>query len=229
MQDLKQVFRQLQAEEAKPSASLPAYPVPQLKINHDKAVWVLGEEQELGNQVSVFVVKTYAQTTVFNADGRLVLKSQIFTPRERSKALVLYSLGGQFTNTLLTEALKNINKDEFSVINAWILPVIITNTEPQKAVWEAKRSALKSLINFMREEAINSLTSYEITLKLVKQKSGVKIWAEPKVMSVKSVDHISEDILKLAYEYLTEFEQYKFKYNTTVFMSQNADDIPVEL
>ena len=192
---------------------------------------MLGEEQELGNQVSAFIVKTYSQTTIFNADGKLVLKSQIYAPRERNKALVLYSLGGQFTNTLLTEALKNINEDEFSVINAWILPVVITNTqELQKAVWEAKRSALKSLINFMKEEAISGLTGYELTIKLIKQRNGVKIWAEPKVVGVKSVDHISEDILKLAYEYLTEFEQFRIRYNSAVFRSQSADaDIPIEL
>jgi hypothetical protein len=223
MQDLKQAWKQLQQEEAKPSVSLPTYPAPQLKINHDKAIWTLGEEQELGNQVSVFIVKTYAQTTIFNSNGNLVLKSQIFAPRERNKALVLYSLGGQFTNTLLVEALKNINEDEFSVINAWILPVIITSTkEPQKAVWEAKRSALKSLINFMKEEGISGLTGYELTIKLVKQKNGVKIWAEPKVVGVKHVDNVPDDVLKIAYDYLTEFEQFRVKYNSAVF--RNASD-----
>ncbi len=226
MQDLKQAWKQLQQEEARPTTSLPTYPAPQLRINHDKALWVLGEVegQELGNQVSVFIVKTYAQTTIFNSNGNLVLKSQIFTPKERTKALVLYSLGGQFTNTLLTEALKNINEDEFSVINSWILPVVITSTkEPQKAVWEAKRSALKSLINFMKEEGISSLTGYELVIKLVKQKNGVKIWAEPKVVGLKHVDNLPDDVLKTAYEYLTEFEQFRVKYNTTVF---RRDDLP---
>jgi hypothetical protein len=227
MQNFKEVWKQLQQEEAKPTTSLPTYPALQLKINHDKAIWTLGEEQELGNQVSVFIAKTYAQTTIFNSNGNLVLKSQIFTPKERSKALVLYSLGGQFTNTLLVEALKNINEEEFSVINAWILPVVITSTkEPVKAVWEAKRSALKSLINFMKEENINSLTGYELTIKLVKQKNGVKIWAEPKVMSMKHVDNIPDNILKTAYEYLTEFEQFRVKYNSAVFRRTDNDDLP---
>jgi hypothetical protein len=227
MQDIKQTWKQLQQEEVKPTTSLPTYPAPQLRINHDKAVWTIGEEQELGNQVSVFVVKTYAQTTIFNSNGNLVLKSQIFAPRERNKALVLYSMGGQFTNTLLVEALKNINEDEFSVINAWILPVVITSTkEPLKAVWEAKRSALKSLINFIKEESISSITGYELTIKLVKQKNGVKIWAEPKVVGVKHVDNLSDDILKIAYEYLTEFEQFRLKYNTTVFRKVSSDDLP---
>ena len=227
MQDLRKIWKQLQ-EEAKPSTSLPSYPAPQLKINHDKAIWTL-EDQEIGNQVAVFIVKTYSQTTIFNSNGNLVLKSQIFTPREKPRALVLYSLGGQFTHTLLTEALKNINEAEFSVINSWILPVIITTSkEPQKAVWEAKRSALKSLINLMKEETINNLAGYELTLKLVKQKNGVKIWAEPKVISVKPLDNIPEDTLKLGYEYLSEFEQFRIKYNTTSFKSQ-TDDIPIEL
>jgi hypothetical protein len=227
MQDIREAWKQLQQEEVKPATSLLTYPAPQLRINHDKAVWTIGEEQELGNQVSVFVVKTYAQTTIFNSNGNLVLKSQIFAPRERNKALVLYSMGGQFTNTLLVEALKNINEDEFSVINAWILPVVITSTkEPLKAVWEAKRSALKSLINFIKEESISSITAYELTIKLVKQKNGVKIWAEPKVVGVKHVDNLSDDILKIAYEYLTEFEQFRLKYNTTVFRKVSSDDLP---
>jgi len=226
MQNIRETWKQLQAEETRPTTSLPTYPAPLLKINHDKAIWILGEEQELGNQVSLFIVKTYAQTTIFNSNGNLVLKSQIFSPRERNKALVLYSLGGQFTNTLLTEALKNINEEEFSVINAWILPVVITsNKELQKAVWEAKRSALKSLINFMKEESINSLTGYELTIKLVKQKNGVKIWAEPKVVGVKHVDNISDDILKTAYDYLTEFEQFRVKYNTSVFRRTEDEDL----
>jgi len=230
MQDIKQVWKQLAAEERKPSASLPTYPAPQIKINHDKAVWMLGEDQELGNQVSVFVLSTYSQSTVFNADGKLVLKSQIYAPRERSKALVLYSIGGQFTNTLLTEALRTINEDEFSVINAWVLPVVITSTKEQvKAVWEARRSALRSLINFLKEEGLPSLTGHEISVKLLKQRNGVKLWAEPKVVGVKSVDHISDDVLKIAHEYLTEFEQFKVRYNTTVFRSQNSDDMPIEL
>lgn len=230
MQDIREAWKQLQQEEAKPTTSLPTYPAPQLRINHDKAIWMLGEEQELGNQMSVFIVRTYAQTTIFNSNGNLVLKSQIFTPRERNKALVLYSMGGQFTNTLLVEALKNINEDEFSVINAWILPVVITSTkEPVKAVWEAKRSALKSLINFIKEEGINSLTGYELTIKLVKQKNGVKIWAEPKVVGIKHVDNLSDDMLKVAYDYLTEFEQFRVKYNTTVFRKPDNDDIPLEL
>ncbi|MDM7320302.1 MAG: hypothetical protein P3W91_001070 [Fervidobacterium sp.] len=229
MKDFKQIWKQLQAEEAKSSVSLPAYPAQQLKINHDKASWIL-EEQELGNQVSMFVIKTFAQTTVFDSNGRLILKSQIYTPREKAKALVLYSIGGQYTNTLLTEALKNINEDEFSVVNSWILPVVITSTKKlQKAVWEAKRSALKSLINFMKEESINRLSGYELKTKLVKQKNGVKIWSEPKVVGAKSVEYVDEDILKFAYEYFTEFEQFIVKYNTTIFRSQNTDDIPVEL
>jgi len=227
MQNFKEAWKQLQQEEAKPTTSLPTYPAQQLKINHDKAIWTLGEEQELGNQVSVFVVKTYAQTTIFNSNGNLVLKSQIFTPKERGKALVLYSLSGQFTNTLLVEALKNINEEEFSVINSWILPVVITSTkETVKAVWDAKRSALKSLINFMKEENISSLTGYELTIKLVKQKNGVKVWAEPKVVSMKHVDNLSDDILKTAYEYLTEFEQFRVKYNSAVFRRTDNDDLP---
>jgi hypothetical protein len=227
MQNIKDTWKQLQQEEAKPSVSLPSFPAKQLKINHDEAVWML-EDQKLSNQISMFVVRTYMQTTIFNTDGRLVLKSQIYTPKERSKALVLYSLGGQFTNTLLTEALKHIEEQEFSVINSWILPVVITSQkEPAKAWWDAKRSSLKVLINLMKEEQINTLSGYELVVKLVKQKNGVKMWSEPKVMAIRNIEALSENILKLAHEYLVEWEQFRIKYNASSFKQDN--DIPIEL
>jgi len=228
MQDVRNVWKQLQAEESKTSASVPSYPAPQLRIDHDKAVWMLGE-QEIGNQLSFFVCKVYAQTTVFNSNGNLVLKSQIYAPRERNKALVLYSMNGVFTGNLLVEALKRLEEEEFSVINAWVLPIIIVSQEPLKAVWEAKRSSLKVLINFMREENISTLTGHELTVKLVKQKSGVKQWSEPKVIGMKSVDAVSDDVLKVAYEFLSEFEQFRTKYNNSVFSNAPEDDIPLEL
>jgi hypothetical protein len=225
--NIKEVWKELVSEEAKPSVSLPSFPAKQLKINHDEAVWML-EDQKLSNQISMFVVRTYMQTTIFNTDGRLVLKSQIYTPKERSKALVLYSLGGQFTNSLLTEALKHIEEQEFSVINSWILPVVITSQkEPAKAWWDAKRSSLKVLINLMKEEQINTLSGYELVVKLVKQKNGVKMWSEPKVMAIRNIEVLSENILKLAHEYLVEWEQFRIKYNASSFKQDN--DISIEL
>ncbi len=234
MQDIRNIWKQLQQEEARPTTSLPTYPAPPFKINHDKSIWVLGEVegQELGNQVSVFIVKTYAQTTVFNSSGNLVLKSQIYTPRERSKALVLYSMNNVFTGNLLVEALKRLDETELTIINAWVLPVVIVAQTPIKAVWEAKRSALKSLINFMKEEGISSLTGYELVVKLVKQRNGVKIWSEPKVISVKSVDSVSDEVLKTAYEFLSEFQEFVSKYNSGVFRNTSntdLDDAPFEL
>jgi hypothetical protein len=232
MQDIKQVWKQLMQEEAKQStAQVLSYPAPQLRIEHDKAVWLLNGEQELGNQLSLFVVRTYAQTTVFNSNGNLVLKSQIYTPRERSKALVLYSMNNVFTGNLLVEALKRLEEEEFTIINAWVLPVVIVSQELTKAVWEAKRSALKVLINFMREENISTLTGHQLDVKLVKQKSGVKMWSEPKVVAVKSVENVDEKVLKIAYEFLSEFEQFRTKYNNSVFSSpeNDLDDVPIEL
>lgn len=229
MQDLRQAWKQLMQEEAKQSsAQVLSYPAPQLKIDHDKAVWVLGEK-DLGNSLSFFVVKTFAQTTVFNSNGNLVLKSQIYAPRERSKALVLYSLNGVFTGNLLVEALKRLEETELTIINAWVLPVLIIAQEPVKAVWEAKRSALKVLINFMREENLTTLTGHELTVKLVRQKSGVKMWSEPKVVAVNTVDSVSDDVLKVAYEFLSEFEQFRTKYNNSVFSNASEGDIPLEL
>jgi hypothetical protein len=225
------MWKQIVQEEAKQSSTQTiSYPAPQLRINHDKAIWVLGEE-ELGNQLSFFVAKVFMQTTVFNSNGNLVLKSQIYTPKERSKALVLYSMNGVFTGNLLVEALKRLEEEEFSVINAWVLLIVIVSKEPIKAVWEAKRSALKVLINFMREENLNTLTGHELTVKLVKQKSGVKTWSEPKVVSIKNVDSVSDDVLKIAYEYLSEFEQFRTQYNNSLFKnaSTSDDDIPLEL
>jgi hypothetical protein len=231
MQNFKEAWKQIVQEEVKQSTTQAiSYPAPQLKIDHDKAVWVLGEE-ELGNQLSFFVAKTYAQTTVFNSNGNLVLKSQIHTPKERSKALVLYSMNGVFTGSLLIEALKRLDETELTIINAWVLPIVIVAQKPLKAVWEAKRSALKVLINFMREENLSTLTGHELTVKLVKQKSGVKTWSEPKVVSVKSVDNVSDDVLKTAYEYLSEFEQFRTQYNNSLFknVATSDDDIPLEL
>jgi len=232
-QDFKQVWKELQEQETKPATSLPVFPEKQLKIDHDKAVWILSNGEaptELGNQISMFIVRNYLQTTVFNADGRLVLKSQLYTPKERNKALVLYSLGGQFTNTLLTEALRQIDDTEFTVINSWILPVIITSQkEPIKAWWDAKRSSLKALINLMKEEGIKSLVGYEITAKLIKQKNGMKTWSEPKITSIKNLEAVSENILKLAHEYLTVWESFRIQYNSFVFRKQEDGDIPIEL
>jgi len=231
MQNFKEAWKQIVQEEAKQSTTqVISYPAPQLRIDHDKAIWILGEE-EFGNQLSFFVAKVFMQTTVFNSNGNLVLKSQIFNPKERSKALVLYSMNGIFTGNLLVEALKRLEEEEFSVINAWVLPIVIVSKEPIKAVWEAKRSALKVLINFMREENLNTLTGHELTVKLVKQKSGVKTWSEPKVVSVKSADSVSDDVLKIAYEYLSEFEQFRTQYNNSLFKnaSTSDDDIPLEL
>jgi len=234
MQNFKQVWKEMLEQEAKPASSLPTFPGPQLKIDHDKAVWVLnlnGETVELGNQVSMFVVRMYMQTTVFNADGRLVLKSQLYTPREKQKALVLYNINGQFTNTLLAEALRHIDDTEFTVINSWILPIIITSTkEPTKAWWDAKRSALKALINLMKEEGIKSLAGYEIAAKLIKQKNGMKMWSEPKITNLKNFEAVPENSLKIAHEYLTTWESFKVQYNSFSFKKQQEDDdIPVEL
>jgi hypothetical protein len=231
MQDIKQVWKQLIQEEVKQNTTqVLSYPAPQLRIDHDKVIWVLGEE-ELGNQLSFFVVKVFMQTTVFNSNGNLVLKSQIYTPKERSKSLVLYSMNNVFTGNLLVEALKRLEETELTIINAWVLPIVIVSREPIKAVWEAKRSSLKVLINFMREENLNTLTGHELTVKLVKQKSGVKTWSEPKVVSIKSVDSVSDEVLKVAYEYLSEFEQFRTQYNNSLFRntSDDLDDIPLEL
>ena len=225
--NIKEVWKEFISEEAKSSASLPSFPAKQLKINHDEAVWML-EDQKLSNQISIFIVRTYMQTTIFNPDGRLVLKSQIYTPKERNKALVLYSLGGQFTNTLLTETLRQIEEQEFSVINSWIIPVVITSQkEPTKAWWDAKKTSLKVLINFMKEEQISSLTGYELVVKLVKQKNGMKIWSEPKVIAIRNLEVLSENVLKVAHEYLVEWEQFRIKYNTSSF--KQDQDIPIEL
>ncbi len=232
MQNIREIWKQILQEEVKQSATqVLSYPAPQLKIDHDKAIWVLGEQQ-LGNQISFFIVRVFMQTTVFNSNGNLVLKSQIYTPRERNKALVLYSMNGVFTGNLLIEALKRLEETEFTIINAWVLPVVIVVQEPIKAVWEAKRSALKVLINFMREENLTTLTGHELTAKLVRQKSGVKSWSEPKIVAVKSVDTVSDDVLKVAYEYLSEFEEFRNKYNSGVFRNTSdtdLDDIPLEL
>jgi hypothetical protein len=232
MQDIKQVWKQLVQEEVKQSSTqVLGYPAPQLRINHDKAVWVLGE-QELGNQISLFIVKTFMQTTIFNSNGNLVLKSQIYTPKERNKALVLYSMNGVFTGNLLVEALKRFEETELTIINAWVLPVVIVAKEPIKAVWEAKRSALKVLINFMREENLTTLTGQELTAKLVRQKSGVKNWSEPKIISIKTVDSVSDEVLKTAYEFLSEFEQFRTQYNNSLFKNTSdtdLDDTPLEL
>jgi len=230
-QNIRETWKQLIQEEVKQSVSSTiSYPAPQLKIDHDKAIWVLGEGQELGNQLSFFVVKTYAQTTVFNSNGNLVLKSQIYTPKERSKTLVLYSMNNLFTGNLLVEALKRLEETELTIINAWVLSIVIVSKELQKAVWEAKRSALKVLINFMREENLSTLTGHLLDVKLVKQKSGVKMWSEPKVVSVKSVESVSDDVLKVAYEFLTEFEQFRNQYNNTLFKNASIsdDDTPLE-
>ncbi len=172
------------------------------------------------------------QTTVVNLNGSLVLKSQIYTPKEKSRALVLYSIDGQFTNTLLTEALRHIDETEFTVINSWILPVIITSPpqnqkEPIKAWWNANRSALKALINLLKEEQLKSLTGYEITSKLIKQRAGMKTWAEPKIVNIKNLDSVSENTLKIAYEYLTTWESFRVQYNSVIFKKQ--EDTSLEL
>jgi len=230
-QNFKETWKQLIQEEVKQSTTqMISYPAPQLRINHDKAVWELGEE-EFSNQLSFFVVRVYAQTTVFNSNGNLVLKSQIYAPKERTKALVLYSMNGVFTGNLLVEALKRLEETELTIINAWVLPVVVVLKEPVKAVWEAKRSSLKVLINFIREENLSTLTGHELTVKLVKQKSGMKTWSEPKVVSTKTVDGVSDEVLKVAYEYLSEFEQFRTRYNNTIFKnaSTSDNDIPVEL
>jgi uncharacterized HAD superfamily protein len=58
----------------------------------------------------------------------------------------------------------------------------------------------------------------------------VKTWSEPKVVSVKSVDNVSNDVLKIAYEYLSEFEQFRTQYNNSLFKNTSSDDdIPLEL
>ncbi len=233
MQNIRETWKQIIQEEAKQSATqVLSYPAPQLKIDHDKAIWVLGEGQELGNQISFFIVRVFMQTTVFNSNGNLVLKSQIYTPRERNKALVVYSMNNVFTGSLLVEALKRLEETELTIINAWVLPVVIVVQEPIKAVWEAKRSSLKVLINFMREENISTLTGHELSVKLVKQKSGVKTWSEPKVISVRTVDTVSDNVLKVAYEYLSEFEQFRTQYNNSLFRNTSdtgLDDLPLEL
>jgi len=229
--DIKQVWKQIVQEEVKQNTNqVLSYPAPQLRINHDKAIWVLGE-QELSNQISFFVVKVFMQTTVFNSNGNLVLKSQIYTPKERSKALVLYSMNGVFTGNLLVEALKRLEETELTIINAWVLPVVIVAQEPIKAIWEAKRSALKVLINFMKEENLSTLTGHELSVKLVKQKSGVKTWSEPKVLSIKSVESVSDNVLQSAYEFLSEFEQFRSQYNNLLFKNTSdtdLDEIPLE-
>jgi hypothetical protein len=58
------------------------------------------------------------------------------------------------------------------------------------------------------------------------------MWSEPKVVSVKSVENVSDNVLKVAYEYLSEFEQFRTQYNNTLFKNSadtDLDDIPLEL
>jgi hypothetical protein len=81
----------------------------------------------------------------------------------------------------------------------------------------------------MREENLTTLTGHELTVKLVRQKSGVKMWSEPKVVAVNTVDSVSDDVLKVAYEFLSEFEQFRTKYNNSVFSNASEGDIPLEL
>ncbi len=254
MQDIKNIWVQIaQAEEEafkpkskKPKVEIPQPPALPLKIDHKGARWYLeeflgvneetGEKQvneiSLGSKISVFFAKVYGITTVFNEDGKLVLKSQIYNLKERNKAVVLYSLNNQFTGELLVSSLEKLEGSEFTIINAWLAPVVITTTDKQiyKAVWEIKKTALRNLINYMKQNEIYTLVGRELFLGLTKKKEGVRVWCEPfvddKTQPPKRVEEVSDEVLKLAFELLSEFEEYKNKFNSLTF--KQDDDIPLE-
>ncbi len=255
-QDVRTVWMQLtQAEEEafkpqpkpkKPKVELPQPPALPLKIHHTETMWYLEEflginEENgekmfnkifLGSKISVFFAKIYGITTVFNEDGKLVLKSQIYNLKERNKALVLFSLNNQFTSELLVNALEKLEGGELTIINAWLSPVIITaKKQTHKAIWEIKKTALRNLINYMKQNEIPTLVGRELLLGLTKKKEGMRVWCEPfvddKVQPPKRVEEVSEEVLKLAFELLSEFEEYKAKFNSLTF--KQDDDIPVEL
>jgi hypothetical protein len=231
----------------KPKVEIPQPPALPLKIDHKGARWYLEEflgineengektinEIPLGSKISVFFAKVYGITTVFNKDGRLVLKSQIYNLKERSKAVVLYSMNNQFTGELLVSSLERLEGGEFTIINAWLSPVVITTTDKQihKAVWEIKKTALRNLINYMKQNEIPTLVGRELFLGLTKKKEGMRVWCEPfvddKTQPPKRVEEVSDEVLKLALELLSEFEEYKNKVNSMAF--KKDDDIPLEL
>jgi hypothetical protein len=255
-QDVRNAWVQIaQAEEEafkpkpkKPKVEIPQPPALPLKIDHKGAKWYLEEflgineengekmikETPLGSKISVFFAKVYGITTVFNEDGKLVLKSQIYNLKERNKALVLFSLNNQFTGELLVKALENLEDSQLTIINAWLSPVVITTTDKQihKAVWEIKKTALRNLINYMKQNDMPTVVGRELFFGLTKKKEGVRVWCEPvvddKTQPPKRVEEVSEDVLKLAFELLSEFEQYKAKFNSLTF-KQDDDDIPLEL
>lgn len=253
--DIKETWKQLvQTEEEafkpkpKKKVEIPKPPAPSLKIDHKGVRWFLEEflgtdeatgekltnETPLGSKISVFFAKIYGVTTVFNEDGKLVLKSQIYNLKERSKALVLYSLNNQFSGELLVEALEKLEGGEFTIINAWLSPVVITTTDGKiyKALWEIKKTALRNLINYMKQNEIPTLVGRELFLVLTKKKEGVRVWCEPiiddKTQPPKRVEEVAEDVLKIAFDFLSEFEQYKTKFNSLTF-KQDEDEIPLEL
>ncbi len=253
-QDIRSIWVQLtQAEEEafkpkpkKPKIEIPQPPALPLKIHHTEVSWYLEEflgiDEEngekivnkifLGTKISVFFAKIYGLTTVFNEDGKLILKSQIYNLKERNKAVVLYSLNNQFTGELLVSALEKLGGGEFTIINAWLSPVVITTLDGQihKAVWEIKKTALRNLINYMRQNEVPTLVGRELFLGLTKKKEGMRVWCEPfvddKTQPPKRVEEVSEEVLKSAFELLSEFEEYKNKFNSLTF-KQN-DDIPIE-
>lgn len=257
MQDVRNIWTQIaQAEEEafkpkpkpkKPKTELPQPPALPLKINHNFAEWYLeeflgineenGEKMinkiSLGSKISVFFAKIYGITSVFNEDGKLVLKSQIYNLKERNNALVLYSINNQFTRELLVNALEKLEGSEFTIINAWLSPVVITTTDGQihRAVWEIKKTALRNLINYMKENEIFTLVGRELFLGLTKKKQGMRVWCEPfiddKTQPPKRVEEVSDAVLKVAFDYLSEFEKYKAKFNSLTF--KQDDDIPLEL
>jgi len=256
-QDIRNVWVQMtEAEEEafkpkpkpqKPKIEIPQPPALPLKIDHNFAKWYLEEflgvneengekiinQIQLGSKISVFFAKIYGITTVFNGDGKLVLKSQIYNLKERNKALVLFSLNNQFTGELLVNALEKLEGEEFTIINAWLSPIIITTTngEIHRAVWEIKKTALRNLINYMKQNEIPTLVGRELLLGLTKRKEGMRVWCEPfvddKTQPPKRVEEVSEHVLKLAFEFLSEFEKYKTKFNSLTF--KQDDEIPVEL
>jgi len=257
MQNIRETWKHIvQTEEEtfkpkpkpkKPKVEIPQPPALPLKINHADMLWYLEEflginEENgekivnkiyLGSKIFVFFAKVYGITTVFNDDGKLVLKSQIYNLKERNKALVLYSLNGQFNGELLVSALEKLENGEFTIINAWLSPVVITTTkgEIHKAVWEIKKTALRNLINYMKQNEIYTLVGWELFLGLVKKKEGMRVWCEPfvddKTQPPKRVDEVSDEVLKIAFNLLSEFEEYKSKFNSLTF--KQDDDIPLEL
>ena len=204
-----------------------AYPTKIFGVDHQQAVFTLTDratkEQEIiGSRAEFVLLRAYLQTRVFTMMGVLKYISQIVLPNEKRNMLELK------TSLKWSEVASSI-KDEDNVVNILVVPILlIRNGNYEKYIAEFKGIILKNLIDFRANEKLNNLNGLILNVELKKRDLKIRKYAELEVIAFrKLLDEKDEKLFQVAYDWLTEFEDWRKKYDVVQALSNETEEIEI--